>query len=79
MTDPFRDYVARAVRVVAAKAAEQRALAIAVAAEINADIPRLEARAEDEDVTLKCGCGERHPLRDVPSFELCDRCYDAIG
>ena len=48
------------------------------AAEINRTLPRLEARAEGEDVTLKCGCGNVFFFKhDNPAWEQCAECLDA--
>ena len=48
------------------------------AAELNRTLPRLEARAVDEDVTLLCGCGERFTWRsDNPAWLQCAECLDA--
>ena len=48
------------------------------AAEINRTLPRLQARAEGEDVTLKCGCGNVFFFKhDNPAWEQCDECLDA--
>ena len=56
----------------------ERALAIKTAAELNEVIPRIEARAEGADITLKCRCGARFTWRDDnPAGEQCDECLDA--
>ena len=48
------------------------------AAILNLTLPRLQARAEGADVTLKCGCGARFTWRyDNPAWLECDECLDA--
>ena len=69
LTAPHLGGVQRARRV---KTAQEDA------AEINRTLPRLQARAEGEDVTLKCGCGNVFFFKhDNPAWEQCDECLDA--